>query len=437
MTFNTALSGLKAASSHLNVTGNNIANTGTTGFKYSRAEFADLYASSMFGTGSNSIGSGVITSDIAQQFTQGNISYTDNSLDLAINGSGYFIVNDGGSQLYTRAGAFKVDSNGNVVDSAGNNLMGYGVDADGNLVNGVLTNLVVDTSNQEPNATSLVTQNLTLNSSASVPTSSPFDPSVSTSYNWSTSVSLYDTQGNAHTMTQYFVKDASNQWSMYVLVDGRNPGDPTSTTPYQATMPFTASGALDTANIVSTDFTVNADGTLSLANWIPATVTDATTDPVTWGSNGAAASATGVTLDLRNASQTNTNFAVNSLAQDGYTTGQLSGLSFDETGLLFATYTNGKSQVIGQVALATFANMQGLTPVGGTAWRQSLASGEPVIGTPTSGTLGSIAAGALEDSNVDLTSQLVDLIVAQRNYQANAKTIETENAIAQTIINIR
>ena len=437
MTFNTALSGLKAASSHLNVTGNNIANTGTTGFKYSRAEFADLYASSMFGTGSNSIGSGVLTSDIAQQFTQGNISYTDNSLDLAINGSGYFIMSDGGSQIYTRAGAFKVDSSGNVVDSSGNNLMGYGVDADGNLVNGVLTNLVVDTSNQAPNATSLVTQDLALNSSASVPTTTTFDPSVSTSYNWSTSVSLYDTQGNAHTMTQYFAKDSSNNWSMYVLVDGRNPGDPTSTTPYEATLPFTTAGELDTANIVSTDFTVNADGTLSLADWIPATITDSTTDPVTWGSNGAAASSTGVTLDLREASQTNTSFAVNSLEQDGYTTGQLSGLSFDETGQMFATYTNGKSEVIGQVALATFANMQGLTPVGGTAWKQSLASGEPVIGTPTSGTLGSIAAGALEDSNVDLTGQLVDLIVAQRNYQANAKTIETENAIAQTIINIR
>lgn len=437
MTFNTALSGLKAASTDLNVTGNNIANTGTTGFKYSRAEFADLYASTMFGTGSNSVGSGVLTSDIAQQFTQGNISYTDNSLDLAINGSGYFIMNDGGSQLYTRAGAFKVDSSGSVVDSSGNNLMGYGVDADGNLVNGVLTNLVVDTSNQEPNATSLVTQDLALNSSASVPTTTPFDSSVSTSYNWSTSVSLYDTQGNAHTMTQYFAKDASNEWSMYVLVDGRNPGDPTSTDPYQVTLPFTTAGELDTAAIASADFTVNTDGTLSLADWIPATITDSTTDPVTWGSNGAAASTTGVTLDLREASQTNTSFAVNSLEQDGYTTGQLSGLSFDETGQMFATYTNGKSEVIGQVALATFANMQGLTPVGGTAWKQSLASGEAVIGTATSGTLGSITAGALEDSNVDLTSELVDLIVAQRNYQANAKTIETENAISQTIINIR
>lgn len=434
MTFNTALSGLKAASTHLDVTGNNIANTGTTGFKYSRAEFADLYASSMFGTGSNAVGSGVITADIAQQHTQGNISYTDNSLDLAVNGSGYFIVNDGGTQLYTRSGAFKVDNQGNVIDNSGNNLMGYGVDADGNLVNGELTNLTVDTSNQAPNATSTVTQGVALNSSETVPTIA-FDPTVSDSFNWSTSVSLYDSQGNEHTMTQYFVKEASNEWSMYVLIDGRNPGDPASTDPYQASLSFDTSGRLQAS--ASSDFTVNADGTITLADWVPATITDATTDPVTWGDNGAAASTSGVTLDLRNMTQTNTRFAVNSLSQDGYTTGQLSGLSVDETGLLFATYTNGQAIVIGQVALATFANMQGLTPVGGTAWKQSLASGEPVIGTPGSGTLGSIVSGALEDSNVDLTAQLVDLIIAQRNYQANAKTIETENAIAQTIINIR
>lgn len=329
MTFNTALSGLKAASTHLDVTGNNIANTGTTGFKYSRAEFADLYASSMFGTGSNAVGSGVITADIAQQHTQGNISYTDNSLDLAVNGSGYFIVNDGGTQLYTRSGAFKVDNQGNVIDNSGNNLMGYGVDADGNLVNGVLTNLTVDTSNQAPNATSTVTQGVALNSSETVPTIA-FDPTVSGSFNWSTSVSLYDSQGNEHTMTQYFVKEASNEWSMHVLIDGRNPGDPASTDPYQASLSFDTSGRLQAS--ASSDFTVNADGTITLADWVPATITDATTDPVTWGDNGAAASTSGVTLDLRNMTQTNTRFAVNSLSQDGYTTGQLSGLSVTRPG---------------------------------------------------------------------------------------------------------
>ena len=167
---------------------------------------------------------------------------------------------------------------------------------------------------------------------------------------------------------------------------------------------------------------------------MPATITDRTTNPVTWGSNGATANPTGLTLDMRGSSQTNTNFAVNSVSQDGYTTGQLSGLEVADDGSLFATYTNGQSKVIGQTVLATFANMQGLTPVGNTDWAESFASGEPVIGVPGSGTLGTLSSGSLEDSNVDLTAELVNLIVAQRNYQANAKTIETESTISQTII---
>lgn len=438
MTFNVALSGLNAASTDLNVTGNNIANVGTTGFKASRAEFADLYASSMLGTGKNAVGSGVVTADVAQQFTQGNITSTGNSLDLAISGNGYFVVSDNGSSLYTRAGAFKTDSEGYVVNSSGYNLQGYGVNANGDIVNGIVTDLRVDSSNQEPNATSSVVETLALNSNASVPTTTPFDSSDSSTYNWSTSVSLYDSQGNAHTMTQYFVKTDSNVWDMYTLIDGRNPADPTSTDPYAVDVGFTSSGYLDTASLASTDFTVNADGTLTLDSWVPATVTNSTTNPVTWGANGAVASPAGINIDLRNMTQTNTSFAVlSSPVQDGYTTGQLSGLSIDSTGVMFATYTNGQSKTIGQVILANFTNSQGLTPVGGTSWTQSLASGEPALGTPGSGTLGSLEAGSLEDSNVDLTAQLVNLIVAQRNYQANAKTIETESAISQTIINLR
>jgi len=438
MTFNVALSGLNAASTDLNVTGNNIANVGTTGFKTSRAEFADLYATSMLGSGKNAVGSGVVTADIAQQFTQGNITTTGNSLDLAISGNGYFMVNDNGSMLYTRAGAFQTDAEGYVINSAGNTLQGYGVDANGDIVNGISTDLKVDSANQLPKATSSVVETLALNSTSAVPTTTPFDASDSSTYNWSTSVPLYDSQGNSHTMTQYFAKDASNQWSMYTLVDGRNPADPTSTAAYEVDIGFTSTGQLDLTSLTSSDFTVNADGTLTLGSWVPATVTNATTDPVTWGGNGAAANAGGVTIDLRNISQTNTSFAVlASPVQDGYTTGQLSGLSIDESGMMFATYTNGQSKTIGQVVLANFTNSQGLTPVGGTAWAQSLASGEPAIGTPGAGTLGSLQAGALEDSNVDLTAQLVNLIVAQRNYQANAKTVETESAISQTIINLR
>lgn len=435
MSFNTALSGLNAASMDLNVTGNNIANVGTTGYKSSRTEFADLYASSMLGTGRLAVGSGVVTSAVSQQFTQGNISTTGNSLDLAISGNGYFMVSDGGSRLYTRAGAFSTDSSGNIVTSSGYKLQGYGVNANGDIVSGVITDLTVDTANQPANATSSITSTLTLNSAASTPTTTPFDADDASSYNWSTSVNVYDSQGNSHTMTNYFVKDSSNNWTMYSLVDGRSPSDPTSTDAMQTTLAFDSSGNL--SSVGSSDFTVNANNTLTLSNWVPATITDSTTDPVTWGSNGASAATAGITLDLTKTTQTASSFAVTSVSQDGYSTGQMSGLSIDEDGMMYATYTNGESKVIGQVVLANFANSQGLTPVGDTAWKQSLASGEPVVGTPTSGTLGSLTSGALEDSNVDLTAQLVNLIVAQRNYQANAKTVQTESTVADTIINIR
>ncbi|WP_437884216.1 flagellar hook protein FlgE [Pseudomonas sp. LRF_L74] len=433
MSFNVGLSGLQAATTDLDVTGNNIANVGTTGFKSSRAEFADLYANSMnLGSTSNSTGNGVQVAAVSQQFTQGNITTTGATLDLAISGNGFFVLSGNGSQVYTRDGTFSTDSDGYIVNSSGYNLQGYAVDANGSVVSGVLTDLQVDTSSQTPKATTEVDQTLSLNSAASVPTTTPFDSSDSTSYNWSTSATIYDSQGNSHTLTQYFAKDASNEWTMYVLVDGRNPADPTSTDPYSAEMTFSSSGAL--TSTTSSDFTVNADGSITLSNWVPATVTDSTTDPVTYGSNGAAAAAAGITLDLTSTTQTSTSFAVTSVSQDGYATGQLSGLTIDSEGQLFATYTNGESKLIGQVALANFANTQGLTALGNNAWAQSSSSGEPVIGVPGSGTLGSLTSGALEDSNVDLTAELVNLIVAQRNYQANAKTIETENTLAQTII---
>ncbi|KAF1052610.1 MAG: Flagellar hook protein FlgE [Stenotrophomonas maltophilia] len=419
------------------MTGNNIANVGTTGFKSSRTEFADLYATSMLGSGKINVGSGVITQAVSQQFTQGNLTTTGRSLDLAISGNGFFMTSDNGSRIYTRNGTFNTDSSGYIVDGSGNNLQGYGVDTNGNIVNGVITNLKVDTSNQAPSATSEITSTLSLNSAATTPTTATFDPSDSTSYNWSTSVDIYDSQGNSHTMTNYFVKDSSNNWSMYSLIDGRSPTDPTSTDPVVSNLTFSSAGAL--TGVTSTDpaVTVNADKTITLAGWVPAAVTDSTTTPVTYGSNGATGATGGIDLDLTKTTQTNTSFAVTSVTQDGYATGQMSGLSVDDSGQLFATYTNGQSKVIGQVVLANFANTQGLTPVGNTGWKESLASGAPVVGTPTSGTLGSVSSGTLEESNVDLTAQLVNLIVAQRNYQANAKTVQTESTIADTIINLR
>jgi flagellar hook protein FlgE len=438
MSFNIGLSGLRAANQDLNVTGNNIANAGTAGFKQSRAEFADVYAASVLGSGSNPQGSGVLLGDISQQFNQGNINYTQNALDLAINGNGFFVTSNNGEISYTRAGYFGTDRDGFMVNNFGYRLQGYSVDANGNLQNGIVNDIQIQTANQEPRATANLDQTFNLNSNNTVPSTVPFDPTDPTSYNSSTSTNIYDTQGNSHVFTQYFVKTGANSWTMNVLIDGRNPDDPTLTTPSSVDLQFTTAGQLDVAALIAstpTGFTVAADGTIDLTSWVPA-APDNSVPPV-WGPNGATANATGVNIDLRQATQFASSFAVNSVSQDGYTTGQLAGLEIDDTGVIFARYTNGQSKVQGQVVLANFANVQGLTPVGKTAWVQSFESGEPVVGTPRAGTLGALQSGALEDSNVELSDQLVNLIVAQRNYQANAKTIETESAITQTIINLR
>lgn len=435
MAFNIGLSGLRAATSDLNVTGNNIANAGTVGFKQSRSEFADVYAASVLGGGANPQGSGVLLSDVSQQFKQGNINYTQNGLDLAVNGNGFFVTSNNGDVSYTRAGYFGTDKEGFVVNNFGYKLQGYAVDGNGNLQNGVVGDIQIETASQAPKATTQVDQTFNLNSTNTIPTTVPFNPSDPTSYNSATSTNIYDSQGNSHVMTQYFLKTGPNAWQMNVLIDGRNPATPaTSTAPYTAVLAFSASGQLLTQT-PGVGLVAGANGTLDLAGWVPAAA-DTSVPPV-WTPNGAAASPAGINLDLRPSTQFSSAFAVSSVSQDGYTTGQLAGLEVDDTGIIFARYTNGQSKVQGQVVLANFANQQGLTPAGKTAWTQSFESGEPVVGTPRSGTLGALQSGALEDSNVELSDQLVNLIVAQRNYQANAKTIETESAITQTIINLR
>lgn len=436
MSFNIGLSGLYAANKALSVTGNNIANVATTGFKSSRAEFADQYAASIRGTsGKTMVGSGVSTAAVSQLFNQGNISSTGQSLDLAINGNGFFVLDDNGSKVYTRAGAFYSDKAGYVVDAGGNNLQGYGVDENGKLISGVLTDLQIDTTNISPNATGKMKETVNLNSSATVPTVTPFDATNVDTYNYTFNTDVYDSQGNAHQLNQYFVKDAvSNSWTMYTTVDGRNPADPTLTTPLVNKLPFKSDGTLDTtsmtAGAVAGGMTINADKTFSLNGWIPS----AKQASGNWAANGAAANATGVNLDMLSTTQNNAASATTAKSQDGYATGELAGLAVDTSGNLFARFTNGQDKVIGQVAMANFANTQGLTPLGGTNWAESYTSGVPVVGQPDTGTLGAIASGALEDSNVDLTGELVNLIKAQSNYQANAKTISTESTIMQTIL---
>lgn len=517
MSFNIGLSGLRAATKDLNVTGNNIANAGTVGFKQSRAEFADVYASAVLGTGKNQQGSGVLLGNVSQLFNQGDINYTQNPLDLAINGNGFFQVSNNGALSYTRAGFFGTDKDGFIVDNFGYNLQGYRVDNNGNLQTGVIGNLQIQKASQDPKATSEIRQSLNLNSTSNVPPNAPFLASDPGTYNESTSTDIYDSQGNAHTFSQFFVKTGPNNWTMNVLIDGAHPHaglanlaaktamkqagstpadiaaaaigalDPNSdfgirmntelttllatnpsaeqvmaavarignSSPISLNVAFDSAGRMlpidPAANPslfdpsatppgtpgVNQFWELNPDGTVSLrpGQWTPATMSE--DKPPVALANGSTMNPTGVQLDMRNASQFASSFAVTEVAQDGYTTGELSGIEIDDTGMIFARYTNGQSKVQGQVILADFANVQGLTPVGKTQWVQSLESGEPVRNPGGTGTLGAIQSGALEESNVELSDQLVNLIVAQRNYQANAKTIETNSAITQTIINIR
>ncbi|WP_447649194.1 flagellar hook protein FlgE [Pseudomonas abietaniphila] len=439
MSFNVGLSGLYAANKSLDVAGNNIANVATVGFKSSRAEFADQYAQSIRGTsGGANVGSGVRTAAVTQSFSQGSLmTGTGRDLDLAINGNGFFMVSNNGEKLYTRAGNFHTDSSGNIIDRGGNNLQGYGVDAAGNVKTGILSNLRVDTSNMPPKATTEISIKSNLDSSKPVVTGGAFDPKDTTTYSTLINTKIYDSQGNEHQLNQYFRKTADNQWTMFSLIDGRGISDPSATpvVPDETQFKFDASGSLvvnplptSTANI-----SVNADGTFSVQNWVPAqskTVGSTTT----WAANGAGAAPGGMKLDMLATTQTNAPAGALAQHQDGNYTGQISAMNVDATGTMFATYTNGESRIIGQVALSTFANTQGLAPAGGTMWRETYASGIPVTGQPESGTLGSITGSALEESNVDLTGELVELIKAQSNYQANAKTISTQSTILQTTI---
>ncbi|KAF2390815.1 MULTISPECIES: flagellar hook protein FlgE [Pseudomonas] len=439
MSFNIGLSGLYAANKQLDVTGNNIANVATTGFKSSRTEFEDVYSATKLGSGSQVVGSGVRLANVSQQFTQGDINNTGNVLDMGINGSGFFALSNNGSVSYTRNGTFKVDKDGYITNTDyTSRLQGYGVDANGKIINGVLTDLKLDTSNLAPKSTSAVASTINLNSTEpviddTVP-AGKFDPTLTATYTKSFSTPIYDSQGNQHTMDQYMVKTAGNTWKVYTLVDGRNPdatgSDPKVTAPVASTLSFDTSGKLtqvSTPNPAGGAPIISSD--LKLTGWVPGTVTNGV-----WTANGAAANPAGVTISLAKTTQYNADTARSIPTQDGYATGQITNLTIDGTGTLFANFSNNQSKAIGQVALASFTNEQGLQAIGGTSWKETFASGIPGYDAPETGTLGSIQSNSLEESNVNLTNELVNLIKAQSNYQANAKTISTQSTIMQTII---
>jgi flagellar hook protein FlgE len=527
MAFNTAISGLNAASSDLNVVGNNIANSSTNGFKSSRAEFADVYPASNLGTGSNTIGSGVNVSAITQQFSQGNVSFTNNNLDLAVNGGGFFRLSDNGSIIYSRAGAFGLNNSGYISNSQGQRLTGYLADAAGN-VTGALGDLQISSADLAPNATTAASVGVNLNAAATralapTPTSSltlatDFTLATADSPYTTPAFTVYDTNGVAiNTATLVFTSTGGNNWT--VTMTNAGAGSTATTVPFttgttsnvtinwdpdgagiQPSTPITidVSGLTTAGGAGSTTTTASqvggaAQGAFSAAN--PASYNNATsttiydslgathlatmyyrkTLPNSWqtylyidgnavgGANTLAFSSAGalttpaspstiaypaynpgngaanisITMSYGQTTQFGSPFGVNSMTQNGFTTGRLSGVDIDATGTVFARYTNGQSKAQGQVVLSNFADTQGLRPLGHTTWSESSASGTALTGAPGTASLGAVQSGALEDSNVNLTEQLVHMIVAQRNFQANAQVITTENAITQTIIQMR
>lgn len=401
MAFRIAVSGLRAASADLDVAGNNIANGNTTGFKGSRTQFADIYAVSNLGGSQQAIGQGVQLVTVAQQFNQGNVAFTDNNLDLAISGQGFFVLDDNGTQIFSRAGAFGLDKNGLVVNGTGQSLVAF--QAIAGAVTGALGPLQLSTANIPPQASTSMAVGVNLDAGATAPVAA-FDPADPNSFNNSSSITVFDSLGQQHLAAAFFRKTGANTWDTHLRIDGDN----TQTT---AVIPLT----FDSAGLLTSGQPVNYGA------FTPTT--------------GAAAFS--LNVDFTGSTQFGAAFGVNSLTQDGFTTGRLSGIDIDDSGIVLARFTNGQSQVQGQVALANFGNPQGLQPVSDTHWGETNASGAALIGGPGTASLGLVQSSALEESNIDLAEQLVNMIIAQRAFQANAQMIRAEDEITQTIINIR
>ena len=423
MAFQHGLSGLNASSKNLDVIGHNIANANTTGFKSSRAEFADLVASSMGAGGGANYGIGVEVAAVAQQFSQGNVTVTGNNLDVAINGNGFFKVQQAdGSAAYTRAGNFKLDKTGDLVTNGGAQVMGFKVDPATGLSTSEAQPLSFPTGAPiQAKQTESIKATLNLDArakdSAGDATATPPVPATPRS-TYGTSINVYDTQGVATPVNLYFMKTANpNEWAVYNQLD-----DPTAVPPVTAislgTIAFDENGKIDPAT-----------ATLTL-----------TVSPTANPNAGAAAPAVAdfpVDIDMSGATQFGSKFAVADLSQDGYASGDLTSINISNDGMVMASYSNGVTRAEAQVALANFRNPQGLLAVGGNNWVESFDSGPAVMGKPGDGNFGALRSGALEDSNVDLTAELVNMMTAQRAYQANAQTIKTQDQVMSTLVNLR
>jgi flagellar hook protein FlgE len=420
MSFQQGLSGLNASSKNLEIIGNNIANANTYGTKTSRAEFTDVYAAALNGSGLNAVGIGTAMSAVSQQFTQGTITATENPMDLAINGAGFFQLTDGKSPIsYSRNGQFKIDRDGFIVNASGKQLMGYKADGLGVIQPGQSVPLQLPTGGIAPKASSKmdIELNLDYRQSTRVPPSGPaIDFNDAATYNNASSLTLFDAKGQPVAVSYYFQKTATDTWNVFATANGETvAGVPGAPDPI-ATIEFPPDGSAPTSPsgpvIFDIPGSVNAAGAATLP--IP-----------------------GFAIDLAAATQFGSPFGVTAVSQDGYASGLLVAISVENNGIINARYSNGQSRPAGQIEVANFRNPQGLQPQGNNEWANTYASGEAVTGVPGDGNMGVLTAGALEESNVDLTGELVNMITAQRIYQANAQTIKAQDQILQTLVNIR
>lgn len=410
MSFQQALSGLNAAAKNLDVIGNNVANTATVGFKAGQAQFSDVYASALTGGGGSQVGIGTKLATIAQQFTQGNVTATNNPLDVAINGNGFFQVDNNGALAYSRNGQFQIDRDEYLVNSQGYKVQGYPIV--GGVPGGSPGDIQLATTILAPSATTSAAISLNLDSRASSLSSAAFNYADATTYTSSTSISLYDSLGNAHIYSMYFLKTGSNAWNSYA----------TLTTSAGSTVNLSTGGPLSTLSFTSA-------GAISGGSSATQTITAAQLG------TGAAALTTGVSF--AGGTQYGSGFGVNTISQDGFASGRLTGFSIGSDGIIKARYSNGQTVDKSQIVLGTFANPQGLQPLGNNLFGETNASNQAVVGAPGSGKLGLLQSSAVEESNVDLTAELVSMITAQRNYQANSQTIKTQDQILQTLVNLR
>lgn len=427
MAFQQGLSGLNASSKAIDAVSNNIANASTVGFKSSAAHFGDVFASSLAGAGAAQIGIGTNLASVQQQFTQGNLTTTNNPLDIAINGAGFFQVNNAGSVTYTRNGQFHVDKDFFIVNDQGFRLQGWLPTPTGAVVPTTPSDLVVDKSNQPAQATGAslaatgVEAKINLDSRDGVPTTTPFNAANPDTYNYSTAVTIYDSRGNPHNATYYFIKSntpgpaGGGQWTVQATVDGV----PGSVTGAPFTINFNTSGQL--SGFTAPTLTVNL-----------ATIEAAFTPPKFFGATNPT-----FRFNLTGTTSFGSASTTNSMKQDGFPTGQLTGIAVTPEGMVQGRYSNGQTKNMGKVVLFDFANPNGLQSLGNNQWAETFTSGAAVVGQPGIGNYGTLQSAAVEESNVDLTAELVTMITQQRNYQANAQSIKTQDQIMQTLVNLR